>query len=581
MQGLYNLLQGQPVAMRSVAMPFHAASSDAPAANSRLAAEVSAELIAGQAHWDGAHADWHAAVRALGPQQAAATARGAFAVGMTLDDGRVFLAVDRFAQHTLCCRQIGQTLVFATAADTLGSTQLRPQALFDYLFLHAIPSPGTVFEEVRRLPPGHFALFERGKLTVQPFRSLRFEPSKSHSLTALKAEFRKLLLESVKAELGSGKPACFLSGGTDSSTVAGHIRAVAGEVHTYSIGFDAEGYDEMAFARIAAQHFGAQHHEYYVTPDDLVAGIAKVAASFDQPFGNSSAVPAYYCALQAQADGVDRLLAGDGGDELFGGNSRYALQRMYGLYGQVPQFLRSALIEPMLALPGTQGLSLWRKGRGYVRDAKTPLPDRMDHYNLLHRLGLAEVLSRDFMAAIQPQGPLQQQREVWAMADAEHELNRQLAYEWRYTLAESDLVKVRGACTLAGVQVGYPLLSDALTEFSMQLPVSYKLKGFKLRWFFKEALRDFLPPAIITKQKKGFGLPFGVWANRHPGLKALASDSVRSFADRGVVRPEFVRKLLEEHLPSHPGYYGEMVWILMMLEQWLRRHAPQWHYSKA
>ena len=130
------------------------------------------------------------------------------------------------------------------------------------------------------------------------------------------------------------------------------------------------------------------------------------------------------------------------------------------------------------------------------------------------------------------------------------------------------------ATAMAGVEVGYPLLDSALREFSMRLPTDYKLKGLKLRWFFKEALRGFLPDAILTKQKHGFGLPFGVWASRHPGLSALANDSLRSFAQRGLVQPKFIERLLSEHLPAHPGYYGEMVWILMMLEQWLQAHSP-------
>jgi asparagine synthase (glutamine-hydrolysing) len=95
----------------------------------------------------------------------------------------------------------------------------------------------------------------------------------------------------------------------------------------------------------------------------------------------------------------------------------------------------------------------------------------------------------------------------------------------------------------------------------------------KLRWIFKEALRGFLPDEILAKKKQGFGLPFGVWANRHPALWAFASDSLQALGTRGIVRPEFIRKLLQEHLPAHPGYYGEMVWILMILEQWLRRQA--------
>jgi asparagine synthase (glutamine-hydrolysing) len=127
---------------------------------------------------------------------------------------------------------------------------------------------------------------------------------------------------------------------------------------------------------------------------------------------------------------------------------------------------------------------------------------------------------------------------------------------------------------LAGIQVGFPMLDNALVDFSLRLPTSYKLKGLKLRWFFKEALRGFLPDDIITKKKQGFGLPFGVWAVRHKALNDLAQSSLKSLSTRGLVQPAFITALLNEHLPQHPGYYGEMVWILMMLEQWLQRHAP-------
>lgn len=105
---------------------------------------------------------------------------------------------------------------------------------------------------------------------------------------------------------------------------------------TYSIGFEAEGYDEMEYARIAARHFKTEHHEYYVTPDDLVRSISAVAQYYDQPFGNSSALPAYYCAKMAREDGVGKILAGDGGDELFGGNTRYAKQKIFGYYDSLP-----------------------------------------------------------------------------------------------------------------------------------------------------------------------------------------------------------------------------------------------------
>jgi asparagine synthase (glutamine-hydrolysing) len=536
-------------------------------------------LLQGHPDWPEGHTDWSSALGALGGPEAARRTRGPFAVAGTGPSSAVTAAVDRFAQETLCWRVGADGPKLAARADELGATELDPQAIYDYLFFHVIPAPRTIFRGVHRLPAGHVAQWNGKSMDVSRYASLTFAPQRQPDFEALKAEFRRLLHAAVTAELGQGTPACFLSGGTDSSTVAGQIKAITGEVHTYSIGFDAEGYDEMEFARIAARHFGATHHEYYVTPDDLVQHIAKVAASFDQPFGNSSALPAYCCALRAREDGVQKLIAGDGGDELFGGNTRYASQRVYGHWDSVPGWVRSGLVKPVLALPGADRIDVLRRGRNYVRDAELGLPDRLHQYNLLLKLGVQEVLCPEFRAVLQPESVFEQQRQVWAMAQADNELDLHLAFDWRYTVAESDLPKVRGATELAGVQVGYPLLDGALTDFSMTLPTDYKLKGDRLRWFFKEALRGFLPDAILAKEKKGFGLPFGVWANRHAGLRDLASDSLNSFATRGVVRPAFVKTLLKDHLPAHPGYYGEMVWILMMLEQWLRHHAPDWRHT--
>lgn len=222
---------------------------------------------------------------------------------------------------------------------------------------------------------------------------------------------------------------------------------------------------------------------------------------------------------------------------------------------------------------------LTRKGGSYVEQARVPMPDRLQMYNLIMRLGASEVLTPQLLAQVDTDGPLQLQRAVWQSPQQCSKLNQELAFDWRFTLAESDLPKVLGATSLAGVGVGFPMLDDRLLDFSVKLPTAYKLKGLQLRWFFKEALRGFLPDEIISKKKQGFGLPFGVWANNTPALKALASDSLQSLAARGVVRADFVQTLLTQRLPEHPGYFGEMVWILMMLEQWLRAKAPAYRLS--
>ncbi|MBV8380702.1 MAG: asparagine synthase [Paucibacter sp.] len=500
---------------------------------------------------------------------------GDFALALELADGRWLLASDRFGIRSLCYRLRDGALEFAARADALADkTPFDLQALYDYLYFHVIPAPRTVFDDVHRLPPAHCALVEAGRSTVAAYWTPSFAPDRAASLSDLKAEFTELLEQAVRRQLDAN-PACFLSGGTDSSTVAGMMARVSGgPVQTYSIGFDAAGYDEIEYARIAARRFGTQHHEHYVTPDDLVRWIPHVAQSYDQPFGNSSALPTFLCASMAREHGVTKLLAGDGGDELFGGNTRYAKQKVFSVYDHVPAPLRRGLLEPLAGIGAVQRVPLVRKVASYVNQAKVGMPDRMMSYNLLDRLGHAEVFAEGFLAAVDVQEPLRHQRDQWQRVQSGTIVDRMLAYDWRYTLADCDLPKVVGTTALAGVDVGFPLLDDDLLAFSMRLPASYKVRDLKLRWFFKEALRGFLPDEIITKKKHGFGLPFGVWAHRHAGLNALASDSLHSLAGRGIVREAFVRDLLERRLAEHPGFYGEMVWLLLMLEQWLGVHRP-------
>jgi asparagine synthase (glutamine-hydrolysing) len=498
--------------------------------------------------------------------------RGDFAVAVQDDAGRVLLAVDRFAIRTLCYRLDNGELRYAQRADELGSSarDLDPQALYDYLYSHVIPAPRTVFRGVYRLPAGHCALFENGKLAVTRWWTPVFDEVRSASFSSLRDEFRELLRESIGERAAGARVGCFLSGGTDSSTVAGTLASVTGmRPATFSIGFDAQGYDEIGYARIAARHFNTNHHEYYVTPDDLVRSIPDIAAFCDQPFGNSSILPTYYCARMAREHGIQSLLAGDGGDELFGGNVRYARQRVFAIYDRVPAVVRG-LIEPMLVgRDGTSDPSILRKARSYVEQARMPMPDRMQTYNLLARVGVREVMTSEFLASVDPDLPLREERDVYAgCAENSSMVNRMLWFDWRYTLADNDLRKVTMATSLAGVAAAFPLLDDRVVDFSLRLPTSYKLNGLKLRWFFKEALRGFLPDATITKRKQGFGLPFGVWMLQNDKLRAIALESLEALRDRGIVRPEFLDRLATEYLRHHPGYYGELVWILMMLGQW-------------
>jgi len=522
---------------------------------------------------DGVAAAWRLAIARHGTD-AFGQAGGDFSVAWRQPSGRIVLAVDRFAVRSLCYSVDAGRLKVAQRADQLSNrdaSNLDPQALFDYLYFHVIPSPRTVFRGVHRVPPAHVVEFSTdGQLTVSPYWQPRFEPVRQPDFEQLREQFRDGLKEATRRQLDGSKPACFLSGGTDSSTVAGMIGlAGSAPAHTYSIGFEAEGYDEMAYARLASKHFGCSHHEYYVTPADLVSHMAVVAQHYDQPFGNSSAVPAYFCARLAQADGVSRILAGDGGDELFGGNTRYAKQKVFGWYDQIPAGLRTGMLEPLLSRQALGNLPLLKKAASYSEQARVPMPDRLQSYNQLERLGVAEVLTAEFLAQVQTEQPRRDQRAVWQAIRADNDIDRMLAFDWRYTLGETDLPKVCGTTQLAGLSVGFPMLDLDLLTLALHLPADWKVRRLKLRWFFKEALRGFLPDEIIQKPKQGFGLPFGVWAHRDPALFALCEAALHSLGGRGIVRREFIQRLLHEHLPSHPKYYGEMIWILVMLELWL------------
>ena len=528
---------------------------------------------------NGDSAAWFDAFRDLGTL-APKEVHGRFAAVMIRDSGReVIAATDRFATLPICYSNTPDEIRFGERADDVAGSgpSVCVQALFDYLFFHMIPAPSTVFENVRRLPAAHSMVWRNGDLQCAPYWQPRFSTETTMSLEEREAEFLGLVESAVAREADNGSVGAFLSGGTDSSTIAGMLCKVSGRpAKTYSIGFDASGYDEMEYARIAARHFGTDNHEYYVTPSDLLEGIPKIARHYDQPFGNSSAVPAWICASRARADGVDKLLAGDGGDELFGGNERYAKQRLFEHYRRIPGIIRRAALEPMSNLPGIDRVPGVSKVASYVRQARVPLPDRLQRYNLLARTGFETVLEASFLAAVDTDEPFEAQRAWWNTIEAQSPVDQMIAFDWKYTLADNDLPKVIGSAGLAGLEVGFPLLSDELVAFSLELPTEWKLKGQTLRWFFKHALRDFLPQEILRKQKHGFGLPFGVWACGDEGLQTLARESLGSLGHRGVVKPGFLDVLLRDRLPAHPGYYGEMVWILMMLELWLQAHVPNW-----
>lgn len=508
--------------------------------------------------------------------------RGAFSVAIfDLAAKRALLAVDRLGMRPLCVARGEGGIVFGATTDSVTAhpavaRQIDPQSVYDYLYFHMVPSPRSIYQGVEKLLPGQCVLFDNGRWSKHFYWQMRYRDDSNESQPELAEEFRTLLRQTTRQTLVQphDKLGNFLSGGTDSSTLAGIVSEVTGApAETYSIGFAAEGYDESHYADIAVKHFGTRHHTYYVTPQDVVEAIPLIARAYDEPFGNASAVPSYYCAKMAKADGVDLMIAGDGGDELFGGNVRYVKQKTFELYHALPAALRRTLIEPLaFGFPGARHLPPLRKLRSYISQAKLPLPDRLESYNFLHRTPLHEIFQDGFLNQLDLAEPMENLREVYQRTQGSATLHRMLHLDLKITLADNDLRKVNHACEIAGVAVAYPLLDDAMVEFSARVPADLMIKGHSLRYFFKDSLKDFLPPEIIKKSKHGFGLPFGLWLNQHAPLRELVGDNLQSLRKRDYINPRYIDTLLDQGHRDHASYYGVMIWVMVMLEQWLQHH---------
>ena len=484
------------------------------------------------------------------------------------------LANDRLGIRPLAYYYQHGLLVFGSNIDHIiahpgVNAAINPQGIFNYLYAHMIPSPGSIYKDIYKLQPAEFIEIESDKQIRNFYWSSEYIES-TLSKKALMEQVHTQLEQSVAVCVPDEQTGVFLSGGLDSSTITGFYQKYAGyKVDAFTMGFDADGYDEMPYARIVAAKFKVNLHEYYVSPADVLNSIPLIAQTYDEPFGNASAVPSYYCAKFAREVGMTRLMAGDGGDEIFAGNSRYAKQKLFEYYRYLPSFAK-AIIEPL-----ANNMVFLGKIQSYIEQANINMPDRLETYNFLHRSPLLDFFSEEFLKQINPEIPIENSRATYHRANTDDLIKRMLHFDAKFTLADNDLRKVNRMCELAGIKVQYPMLQEDLVKFSTSIPSKWLMEGFELRSFYKKSMRNFLPKETLNKNKQGFGLPFGVWMAQDKELKQFALENLYSFSKRGIVNPVYIKNIIQLHQTGHSSYYGVMIWLLIMLEQWLIAH----HFS--
>ncbi len=509
--------------------------------------------------------------------------RGAFAVAIwDRRQGQLLLAADQMGIRRLYYSVGGPETVFASRVSAILAapgvrTQVDPQAIYDYLNFRFIPAPATPFTGVRRLPPAYGLVVGSGHTKLQPFWDMSY-PEEQLSEERAATQLYRLTHQAVADTMTGLDPrmtGAFVSGGTDSSTVLGLMTYVTREpTSAFSIGFNEQSYDEMHYAKLAAERFGARHYTRRITAADAFEALPRLVDAYDEPFGNNSMLGTFICAQLARDHGVTWLLAGDGGDEIFGGNERYRMDRVFARYGRVPALLRRGLLEPILmglpdGLPGPFG-----KAQRYIRRANLPNPRRFYSYEFHVAQNAEALLMPDFHRATAPEGPWRRLEEHYHRVQATSELNRLLYLDLKLTIADNDLYKVTRTAELAGVGVRFPLLTLPLVEFTGTLPAAFKLRGLEKRYLFKRAFRGLLPREILAKRKHGFGVPTADWLKNDARFRGLARDTLLSTRalQRGYFRREALERLFALHADDSTPFYGDILWSFLMLELWHQRH---------
>ena len=496
--------------------------------------------------------------------------------------GLVTIVTDAFKTWPVCYAHEQDRLACASdmrllVATRLFDNKLSDEALYHYLNFYYVPAHSAIYRAVRKLSGGQQLRWENGRMQQDNWWQLRYPEDHDPGRELAAIELRERIIDTVRSYRPGDDQhwGAFLSGGTDSSSICGILAAAAApkKVSSFSIGFTEEGYDELGFASIASKAFGLDSHQRRVSEQEAAEALPMLIRAFDEPFGNASAIPTYYCARMAADAGKDLLVAGDGGDEIFGGNERYLKDRIFSLYYGLPSPLRG--LGSLLANSLKNTDQRWaNRIRNFIERGSIPNPDRFytddsfasDHYE--------ELLTADFRSKVARDASLDLQRAVWRSLTAPSELHRLMHLDLTMAIADNDIIKVTGACRSAGVSVRFPYLDRHLVEYTAHLPAHYKLHGTQKRALFKQAMMSVLPEEIRRKKKQGFGLPVSLWMRGNGQFRQLLNDTLESPNARlhDFVRMDTVRGLLERHQRGAWDHASEL-YQLLVLELWLQRHA--------
>jgi len=509
---------------------------------------------------------------------------GMFALAIW-DEGasRLFLARDRIGEKPLYYYHDSDRLIFgseikAILADPVVPRRLNPRGLANFLCVGHAVAPETIYQNIYKLLPGHYLIAQGGQVRTSQYWDVGDEPQLPVGSILTEAGYAERILslldDSVRRRMVADVPVgAFLSGGVDSSTIVALMkRHASGPVRTFSLGFNIGGtyYNELSDANVVAKYLGTEHHELYAEHVDLVQTLRVLVYHYDEPFADPAAFPLYLLSRFAR-EHVKVVLSGDGGDELFGGYQRYAVDRFASFYQRLPEVLTKNLI-PALAgkLPSLRRnkyifrtLGLADRARRYVSWLTMFTPEMQ-----------AELLGADLRAAVvghDPGGPHYAYYHALNGNTANDHLNRLMYVDLKTMLVDGYMEKTDKATMACGLEARVPLLDHRLVELAFQIPGHFKISGGSSKRILKRAVRDLLPLSVLRKPKHGFAVPLDPWFRgelKDFSFEVLLDARTRQ---RGYFNMDFIERLWREHVGGH-AVWTEHLWILLNFELWHRAY---------
>lgn len=501
---------------------------------------------------------------------------GMFAFALwDLRRGRLLIGRDRIGKKPLVYALRDGVLSFASEMGALlvdGDIprEIDPTAIDAYLGLGYVPAPFTALKAVQKLPAAHTLVFEGGEATIRRYWQLDYSVKEELPVEEWCERIREGIRAATRRRMIADVPlGAWLSGGIDSSAIVAAMAAESSEpVRTFSIGFDHEQFDELSHARQISERFGTVHEEFRVEAH-AVDIAPKIVRHYGEPFADATAIPSFYLSELTRRH-VTVALNGDGGDESFGGYTRYVANALAGRLDRIPRGMRRAIARAGARLPADGHISSPRnRARRLAVSMGLDPAARYARYKDLLNLPLREELYTREFAAVAAADRHDATAKAWAATSGTHVIDKMLEVDVTTFLTGDLIPKVDIASMAYALEARSPFLDHELMQLAARIPATLKVRGSEKKWILREALRPWLPGDLLDRPKQGFVVPLSEWLRTD--LRGWARDILLDphSLDRGYFDRAAMERLLDRHAAGNDAD-DKRIWSLVMLELWHR-----------